>query len=67
MKSWLEESKSRYVLNNKGKVLYYNGLSGRWYPYRWDYQYQCWNECSGVYTYRGIKMLEGKGIVKFFG
>ena len=64
---WQKESKSRYILDNKEKVIYYNGISGRFYPYRWDYQYQCWNECSGVYTYRGIKRLESIGKVRFFG
>ena len=62
-----KEEKERYVLNDNGKVIYYRGLSIRFYPYRWDYQLQCWNECVGVYTYKGIKRLESMGRVKFFG
>ena len=62
-----KEEKLRYVVNDKEKVIYYCGTSKRFYPYRWDCEYHCWNECSGVYTYKGIRRLESMGKVRFFG
>ena len=59
-------NKENYVMNEKGKVLFYRG-NKKFYPYRWDNRYNCWNECSGVYTYRGIRRLESMGKVRFFG
>ena len=66
MKQQPFNAKENYITNDNGKVLYYLGTR-RYYPYRWDYQYQCWNECSGVYTYQGIRRLECMGKVRFFG
>ena len=67
MKSWTQQEEQKYVLNDNGKVVYYRGNSCEYYPYRWDYQHQRWYECSGIYTYRGIRRLEAMGKVKFLG
>ena len=58
--------KENYILNDKGKVIYYHGCLGRYYPYRWDRKLKCWNECSGVYGYKYLRQLEKNGKVQFF-
>jgi len=56
----------RYVKNEAGKVLYYDGLSGKAYPYRWHRNCQKWVEASGMYKLSYIKTLERMGLLKFF-
>ena len=55
----------RYIKNDDGKVLYYDGLSGKAFPYRWNRAGGYWLRCTGKYTLKYIEQMKRMGLVKF--